>query len=151
MTGTEIVNHSFVESETYATGPCSDFMQVDSVPSPIAKPFQRSPICTSYVNWYKDNVCSAGPSVDSPVKLPPGVYNEHLWNSYECCGGCNILDPPHVSILYWPPDTTSECFNSGASTQTQAPRPVSLDPQSNSGGVTATGGETIAVLDGMTL
>lgn len=104
-------------SEHVVTLPCTDFMKLPVVDSSFAWSFQRSPICTSYADWWHKTNCS----IDDPVHFPPGVWNEHLWNSYECCGGCNILDPPHVRILYWPPDKTSECSSPGTSTQASEP------------------------------
>ena len=138
-----------MESTSTVSGPCSEFMQASMNPGPAGYSFQRSPTCTSYLDWYKESVCEAGPGPSIDAVLPPGVWNEHLWNSYACCGGCNILDPPHVSILYWPPDTTSECGVSGTSPTSveSPPSSISLGPDI----AKASGKPRTAVVDGMTL
>lgn len=144
------MNGSVVQFVTERPGPCSDFLRATINPGSIGYSFQRSPICTSYLDWYKDNICSWGPGSSLGVPLPPGVWNEHLWNSYTCCGGCNILDPPHVRILYWPPDTTSECGTSGTNAKNEEstrPTSISVGPSTGQGNA----GQTVAILDGMTL
>ena len=128
---------------------CSDFMtQTKMVPS-LAKSFQRSPICTSYANWFSENECS----LNDQVLMPPGVLHMVGWstNQYICCGGCNIFDPPHVRVLYWPPDITSDCSKLGTTTKADDPLSTSTGVEPRSVAAQSVVSPRLAVVDGITL
>ncbi|KAL9036382.1 MAG: hypothetical protein Q9180_004333 [Flavoplaca navasiana] len=132
-----------------ATMACSDFMIQEGVVDSIAWSFQRSPICTSYANWWHENDCS----LNDQVLMPPGVFSDLGWghNQYQCCGGCNIYDPPHVRVLFWPPDTTSDCSNLGETTKVNdlLTKPTNVEPRTVGDG--SVGSPRLAVVEGVTL
>ena len=98
----EISTKSFKTS----TMPCSEFLTIHEVPSLVRSSFQRSPICTSYAQMWRQEVREYGVN---EVAYPPGVVNNIGYNLFACCGGCN-LQAPAVAVNYWSTAKASSCF-----------------------------------------
>ncbi|KAL9039035.1 MAG: hypothetical protein Q9180_002771 [Flavoplaca navasiana] len=83
--------------------------------------------------------------------MPPGVTHGIPGNEYFCCGGCNIFEPPHVRVLYWPPETTSDCSKLGTTTKGDGllSDPTGIKPRVNTDQIVTS--PRLAVVEGVTL
>lgn len=101
---------------------CSDFMTLPYVNPTIALSYQKSPICTSQIQWEHEHP-------DAPTgygEAPPGMLNQQqVGDPFKCCGGC-YLQLPTVSILYFTTTPTTQCSKSnGTVTSFSSPSAVS--------------------------
>ena len=129
-----------------STMPCSEFFTLHNVPFSVKSSFQRSPICTSYAQmWRQDN----GEYGEAGVAYPPGVVNNIGYNLWTCCGGCN-LQAPAVAVNYWPTTKTNSCSRANTTITSQASLP-SISTKENAPVETAQAhGSSYAVVDGST-